>query len=236
MVISSEVKVKAEPQLSVAVAIANSGVAGHEIVVSSGSGAITGAIESITLIVCEVEDELLQASVNVQVLVTTNELGHSPWAILSIPSTVISPLQLSVAVSEIIGGTSVAQSTVWFEGAIGAIGAVLSCTLKVADVDEKFPQASFAVKITVTAAEQSFESALKVLDQVTSEQLSVAVAPPLFANQSAMEFRFPWPSHSTVIFDAVTLIVGAVVSSMVILWVNTSEILPQSSFTVHVLV
>ncbi|MBC8883011.1 hypothetical protein H9X57_05230 [Flavobacterium piscinae] len=87
-------------------------------------------------------------------------------------------------------------------GASGATGAVLSCTAKVAEVVAVFPHASVAVKITVIAVEQSFDKALKSFVQVTSEQLSVAVAPPLDANQASTAPWFPDPSHSTTILDA----------------------------------
>jgi hypothetical protein len=121
---------------------------------------------------------LLQASTNVQVRVTTNELAQEPGVTVSTPSTVIVPAQLSVAVSEVIAGTSEAHTTVTASGAVGATGFVVSCTLKVADVDEWFPQASVAVKVTVTAAEQSLAKALKSLVQITSEHVSEATAPP----------------------------------------------------------
>jgi hypothetical protein len=52
VVISAEVNVK-EPQASVAVATANTGVAGQSIVEVAGKAAITGAVLSCTLIVCE---------------------------------------------------------------------------------------------------------------------------------------------------------------------------------------
>ena len=51
VVTSAEVKVKAEPQASVAVATANTGVAGQEMVEVSGKAAITGAVTSLLLIV-----------------------------------------------------------------------------------------------------------------------------------------------------------------------------------------
>ena len=70
MVTSTEVNVNALPHSSLAVAIANDGVAGQLIVVGAGSEAITGAVISCTLIVCEAVETLLQASVAVQVLVT----------------------------------------------------------------------------------------------------------------------------------------------------------------------
>ena len=61
---------KALPQLSEAVAVANTGVAGQLIVVTAGKAAITGAVTSCTFIVCEAVEVLLQASLAVQVLVT----------------------------------------------------------------------------------------------------------------------------------------------------------------------
>ena len=55
---------------SVAVAVANAGVAGHSIVEAAGSDAITGAVLSSTEIVCDDVDELPHASVAVHVRVT----------------------------------------------------------------------------------------------------------------------------------------------------------------------
>jgi hypothetical protein len=62
--------VKALPHVSVAVATANTGVAGQSIVVDPGKAAITGAVTSCTLIVWLAIEILLQASVAVQVRVT----------------------------------------------------------------------------------------------------------------------------------------------------------------------
>ena len=55
---------------SLAVAVANAGVAGHSMVEAAGSDAITGAVLSSTEIVCDDVDELPHASVAVHVLVT----------------------------------------------------------------------------------------------------------------------------------------------------------------------
>ncbi|MBC8883019.1 hypothetical protein H9X57_05270 [Flavobacterium piscinae] len=98
-----------------------------------------------------------------------------------------------------VAGTSEAQATVTSAGVSGATGAVLSCTAKVAEVVAVFPHASVAVKITVIDVEQSFDKVLKSFVQVTSEQLSVAVAPPLEANQASISLSLPVPSHSTTI-------------------------------------
>src|SRR5258705_4740197 len=70
VVTSAQVRVKTLPQASVAVAVANAGVAGQEMVLVAGRAAITGAVVSITLIVWLAMLRLLQASVAVQVRVT----------------------------------------------------------------------------------------------------------------------------------------------------------------------
>ena len=64
------VNVTVDPQASVAVAVAKLGVAGQEIVLGAGNAAITGAVVSVTLIVCDAVDTFPQASVAVHVLVT----------------------------------------------------------------------------------------------------------------------------------------------------------------------
>ena len=61
---------KALPQASVAVATANTGVAGQEIVLVAGRAAITGAAVSFTLIVWRAVLLLPHASTAVQVRVT----------------------------------------------------------------------------------------------------------------------------------------------------------------------
>ena len=81
-------------------------------------------------------------------------------------------------------------------------GLVVSLTLNVAGVEELFPQISVAVNSTVTAVEQSLDNALKLLVHFTSEQLSLATAPPLLANQFAIAVWLPLPSHSTIMLVA----------------------------------
>jgi hypothetical protein len=66
------------------VATANTGVAGQSIVEFAGKAAITGAVLSCTLIVCEAVDELPpHESVAVQVLVTEYEPAHEPLVVTS---------------------------------------------------------------------------------------------------------------------------------------------------------
>jgi hypothetical protein len=88
--------VKAEPQASVAVATANTGVAGQSIVEFAGKAAITGAVLSCTLIVCEAVDELPHESVAVQVLVIEYEPAHEPLVVTSEVNVKAEP-QASVA-------------------------------------------------------------------------------------------------------------------------------------------
>ena len=70
MVTSLNVSVKELPHASVAVAVAKLGVAGQDIVLASGNAAITGAVVSVTFIVCDFVAVLPQESVAVHVLVT----------------------------------------------------------------------------------------------------------------------------------------------------------------------
>ena len=201
VVTSTPSTVISAPQLSVAVSetIAGTSEAQATVMVAGAAGA-TGAMLSLTLMFCETEVVFPHASVKVQVRTMVNEFGQLPGVVVSTPSATIAPEQLSAAVRVMVAGTSEAQATVTAAGAEGATGAVTSCTVKVAEVVAVFPQASVAVKTTVMAAEQSFESASKSLVQVTSEQASVATAPPLLASQALMPFWLPDPSHSTVRF------------------------------------
>ena len=86
----------------------------------------------------------------------------------------IAPLQLSVAVNEIIAGTSSAQATVTAAGASGIEGTIVSFLVNVALVVEIFPHASVAVNVTMIPVEQSPEILFTLFDQVTLEQLSDA--------------------------------------------------------------
>ena len=76
MVTSTKVIFGFASQASVAVGVAKDGVAGHVIVVGTGSAEITGAVLSSTFIVCVAVDVLPQASVAVHDLVC--DLLQSP--------------------------------------------------------------------------------------------------------------------------------------------------------------
>jgi hypothetical protein len=91
--------VNALPQLSVAVAIAKTGVEGHVIVAGAGKVAMTGAVISCTLIVCDAVDEFPQPSVAVQVLVTLYDPAHAPFVVTSTDVNVNALPQASIAVA-----------------------------------------------------------------------------------------------------------------------------------------
>ena len=73
------------------------------------------------------------------------------------------------------------------EAATSIVGFAVSSMVKVAVVVVKFPQASVAVKVTVSVpvAPQSSLRPVLSLVQVTPEHTSDALAPPLFANHAA---------------------------------------------------
>ncbi len=178
MVTSLDVNVNVLPHASVAVATANSGVAGQLIVDVAGNEAMTGAVMSWTLIVCDFVELFPQASVAVQVLVTLYDPAHAPFIVTSFEVNVNALPQLSVAVA--IANTGVAgQLMVVGAGNAAITGAVMSCTLIVCEAVEEFPQASVAVQVLVTlddpAQAPAFVTSLNVSVNVLP-QLSVAVA------------------------------------------------------------
>ena len=112
VVTSADVNVKALPQASVAVATANTGVAGQLMVDVAGNAAITGAVISWTLIVCDAIVELPQASVAVHVLVIVYLFTQLPGVVTSATATVTVPVQLSVAVTEFVEATGTSAEQV----------------------------------------------------------------------------------------------------------------------------
>ena len=135
-----------------AVAVAKTGVAGQLIVVGAGSAPMTGGVISCTVIVCDAVDTLLQASVAVQVLVTTNEPAHAPLVVTSADVRVNALPHASVAVATAKTGKS-GQLMVDGAGSDAMTGPVISCTLIVCDAVEILLQASVAVHVLVTLYE-----------------------------------------------------------------------------------
>ena len=139
---------KALPQASTAVAVANTGVDGQSRVVGAGKAAITGAVISCTLMVCVAVEVLPQASVAVQVLVVLYDPAQAPGVVTSLEVNVKALPQASVAVA--MANTGVAgQSMVVAAGRAAITGAVISCMLMVCVAVEVLPQASVAVQVLV---------------------------------------------------------------------------------------
>ena len=145
---SAEVNVNALAHSSVAVATANTGVAGQLIVVGAGKVPITGATTSCTFMVCEAIDALPHASVAVHVLVTLYDPAHAPFVVTSAEVRVTTPPQASVA--EAVAKTGVAgQLIVDGAGNEAMTGAVISCTTTNFVHTELHPLASVTVNVSV---------------------------------------------------------------------------------------
>lgn len=190
---------------------------------------------SFTLIVCETDDVFPHASVKDHVRTIVNEFGQDPGVIASTPVAVISPLHASVAVREIIAGTSDAHCTLAVGGADGATGGVESFTLIVAEVVAELPHASVAVKITFTAPEQLFGIDAKLFVHVTVEHESEATAPPFEANQLCTDPPLLL-SHCAVRFEAGVVITGGVLSCTLIVCVAVEELQPSDAVQVRIIV
>jgi hypothetical protein len=227
VVTSAKVNVNALPQASVAVAVANCGVAGQVIVDASGNCAITGAVVSPTLIVCEAVDVLPQASVAVQVRVTEYVPAQAPFVVTSAKVKVNVLPQASVAVAVANSGTE-GQEIVDGAGNCEITGAVVSCTLMVCDFVDVLPQASVAVQVRVTEyepAQAPFVVTSLNVNVKSLPQASVAVA---VANSGT--------AGQEIVDGAGNCeITGAVVSPTLIVC-DAVDVLPQASVAVHVLV
>jgi len=163
--------VNALPQASVAVATAKTGVAGQLIVVGAGNEAITGAVTSSTLIVCDATDEFPHASVAVHVLVTLYDPAQAPFVVTSADVSVKALPHASVAVATANTGVA-GQLMVVVSGKGSITGAVTSCTLIVCEATDEFPQASVAVHVLVTLYEPAQAPFV-----VTSADVSVNALP-----------------------------------------------------------
>ena len=111
----------------------------------------------------------------------------------------------------------------------------MSRMVKVAEVVLKLPQSSVAVKVTVADPAPPHEVVIevKLLDQVTPLQTSVADAPPCEFNHAFNCAVLPEPSHSTVLFEAAGKMTGAIVSTMVNVALVLT-VLPQASIAVNI--
>src|SRR5207342_1158530 len=72
------------PHASLAVGVPNDGVSGHSMVAAAGTEVNTGAVLSVTVIVCEAVAVLPQASVAINVLVRVYSLAQVPGELVSV--------------------------------------------------------------------------------------------------------------------------------------------------------
>jgi Ni,Fe-hydrogenase III small subunit len=146
VVTSANVKV-GTAQLSVAVGVAQDGVAEHSMVEGPGNPEITGGVVSSTLMVWDAVAVFPQPSSAVQVRVMLYSFGHDPLVVTSAKVNVGTP-QLSVAVGTSNEGVP-PHSIVVTPGNPEMTGGVVSSTFIVCDAVAVFPQPSSAVHVRV---------------------------------------------------------------------------------------
>src|SRR5215510_10923986 len=206
------------PQLSVAVAsnVASAGTSARPSTVLLGGTVSVGAIVSCTVITCSLVVLLPQASVAMNVLVTS--VGQLPPSV-RLELTVTVP-QLSVAVASNVAsaGTSARHSTVLLGGTV-SVGAIVSCTVITCCLVVLLPQASVAMYVLCTSFGQ-LPPSVRLELTVTVPQLSVAVASNVASAGTSAR-------HSTVLLGG-TVSVAAIVSCTVISC-SLVVLLPQAS-------
>src|SRR6266496_1253877 len=130
VVTSAKVRVAVPPQPSVAVGVANDGVAGHSMVDGPGNAEMTGAVLSSTVMVWVAVLALPHGLVAVQVRVTEYFCGQEPGVVTSAKVSVGVPPQASVAVGVAKDGVA-GHSVIEGPGSAEMTGAVLSSTAMV---------------------------------------------------------------------------------------------------------
>src|SRR5438552_8421194 len=130
VVTSAKVSVGLGSHASVAVGVANDGVAGHSMVVGPGTAEMLGACLFTALMVCVVVVLLPQSSVAVQVRVTLLACGHEPGVVTS--AKVSRSEERRVGKAGGVGRDGVAgQKMVVGPGSAEMLGACVSTTLMV---------------------------------------------------------------------------------------------------------
>ena len=197
----------APPHASLAVGAVNDGAAVHSIVVLLPALPIVGACVSFTVIVCDTVPLVLpHASTAFHVLVTVfkQELPE----LTSLPTCcTVAPVHASDAVGAVNDGVAV-HSMVVLLPALPIVGGCVSATVIVcATVPLVLPHASTAFHVLVIVLTQA-------LPAVISEPTWFTVA-PLHASVAVGAVNDGVPVHSTVAGPPATPIVGACVSTNV---------------------
>ena len=140
-------------QASLASGVPNTGTAGHSMVWFGGQNVITGAVSSITVIVCTQGSDLFpQASRNTQVRVILYSWGHTPLGVVTVEEIDTTGLGSQASLASGIPKTGVAgHSIVVFDGQNVIVGDSLSVTVIVCEQGaDTFPQASRKTQVRVT--------------------------------------------------------------------------------------
>ena len=146
--------VTAEPQASTAEGVPKSGVVPHEIVDAAGT-VKTGAMVSTTEMVVDCGAEALpQASVAIQVRVTSYELQPAvvDGVVTSLPTCVIVTAEPQASTADGVPKTGVVPQEIVEAAGTDRTGAIVSTTEMVVDCGaEALPQASVAIHVRVTS-------------------------------------------------------------------------------------
>jgi hypothetical protein len=203
------------------------GVAGHSTELGAGNAEITGAVLSVTLIVCERVEKFPQSSVAVQVLVTEYSAAQLPFVLTSSKVGITLASQASVAVGVAKFGVA-GHSMELGPGKELSTGAVLSVTVIVCERVEKFPQSSVAVQVLVT----EYSAAQLPLVLISS---NVGITLASHASVAVGVAKDGAAGHSIELGAGSDERTGAVLSSTVIVR-DTVAVLPQALCAVQVLV
>src|SRR2546427_5025665 len=225
VVTSAKVRVGLGSHASVAVGVANDGVAGHSMVVGPGSVEIPGAVVSTTLMVWLAVLLLPQWSVAVQVRVTLLACGQEPGVVTSAKVRVGLGSHASLAVGVANDGVA-GHSMVVGPGSAEMLGAVVCTTLMVWLAVLLLPQWSVAVQVRVTLLACGQDPGV-----VTSANVSVGLG-----SHASFSVRIRKPARAALLpFTALCRaeITGAVVSTTWMTWLAVL-LLPQWSVAVQV--
>src|SRR4029079_587700 len=213
------------PHASLAVGVPNDGVSGHSMVAATGTEVNTGAVLSVTVIVCDAVAVLPHASVAINVLVRVYSLAQVPGALASVEVIDTVP-HASLAVGVPNDGVS-GHSMVAATGMEVNTGAVLSVTVIVCDAVAVLPHASVAINVLVRvyslAQVPGALASVEVIDTVPHASLAVGVP-----NDGVS-------GHSMVAATGTEVNTGAVLSVTVIVC-DAVAVLPHASVAINVLV
>src|SRR6186997_1084772 len=213
------------PHASLAVGVPKLGVKGHSMVAATGTEVNTGAVLSVTVIVCDAVAVLPHASVAINVLVRVYSLAHVPGALASVEVILTAP-HASLAVGVPNDGVS-GHSMVAATGTEVNTGAVLSSTVINCEAVAVLPHASVAINVLVRVYSlvqvPGALASVEVIDTLPHASLAVGVP------------KLGVKGHSMVAATGTEVNTGAVLSVTVIVC-DAVAVLPHASVAINVLV